>query len=161
MDDAADYRAPWGLVLKIATGLTTVVCLGISVLAVRRAQGVADGMALLPVIILMFAAPFCVRGYRVTADAVLVRRLFWTTRLPRAGLLGAQIEPGVMGRSIRACGNGGLFVFAGLFWNRALGFYRAYVTDFERTVVLRYAGRTVVVSPENPERFVASLNGKV
>jgi hypothetical protein len=35
--------------------------------------------------------------------------------------------------------------------------YRAFVTDPHRTVVLRYAHRTVVVSPDEPEEFIHNL----
>jgi len=55
------------------------------------------------------------------------------------------------------CGNGGFFSFTGLFYNRKLGFHRAFVTDHIRTVVLRFPHRTVVVSPADPEAFVRDL----
>jgi hypothetical protein len=102
-------------------------------------------------------ALFLVRGYRITPDAILVLRPGWTTRLPRAGLLFAEAAPDAMRGSIRLCGNGGFFAFTGLFWNRTLGRHRAFVTDPARTVVLRYAPRTVVISPADPAVFVSEL----
>jgi hypothetical protein len=51
-----------------------------------------------------------------------------------------------------------MFSITGLFRNRALGNYRAFVTDLTQTVVLRFPKRTVVVSPQNPERFVADIS---
>jgi hypothetical protein len=102
-------------------------------------------------------ALFMVRGYRVTPDAILVLRPGWVTRLPRAGLLSADFEPGALRRSLRLCGNGGFFSFTGLYWNRELGRHRVFVTDGQRTVVLRYGHRTVVVSPDQPGEFVREL----
>ncbi len=62
-----------------------------------------------------------------------------------------------MSKSLRTCGNGGFFSFTGFYRNKALGAYRAYVTDLHQTVVLRYSDRTVVVSPESPEEFAREL----
>src|SRR3954464_11996498 len=98
-------------------------------------------------------ALFTIRGYTVTPDALLVHRLFWTTRLPLAGLQSAQFEPNAMRWSIRTFGNGGLFSFTGWYRNKALGAYRAFVTDPHQTVVLHFPNRTVVVSPSVPAEF--------
>lgn len=60
--------------------------------------------------------------------------------------------------SRRICGNGGMFSITGWYRNRALGTYRAFVTNLKDTVVLRFPARTIVISPENPERFVAEIS---
>ncbi len=52
---------------------------------------------------------------------------------------------------------GGLFSFTGSFRNKALGAYRAFVTDPHRTVVLRFPKRTVIVSPDSPEAFLHEI----
>jgi hypothetical protein len=59
--------------------------------------------------------------------------------------------------SFRLFGNGGMFSFTGWYRNRALGTYRAFVTDLKQTVVLRFEKKTIVLSPENPERFVSEI----
>ena len=56
--------------------------------------------------------------------------------------------------SVRVFGNGGLFSITGRFWNRKLGWYRAYATDPSRAVVLRYPKRTVVITPHDPQHFI-------
>jgi Bacterial PH domain len=68
------------------------------------------------------------------------------------------VVPKAMNKSLRTCGNGGGFSFTGWYWSKSLGFYRAFVTDLNRTVVLRFENRTVVVSPGEPEDFVGELN---
>jgi len=110
-----------------------------------------------PLVVLFSAVPFTIRGYTIAADVLLVHRLFWTTRLPLAGLQSAEFEPEAMRRSIRLFGNAGLFSFTGFFRNKLLGAYRAFVTDQHRTVVMRFLKRTVVVSPAAPEEFVHDL----
>ncbi len=120
-------------------------------------RGTISWVVLLPFTIIAGGALFTIRGYMVTPDAVLVHRLFWTTRLPLTGLQSARFEPDAMSASIRTFGNGGLFSFSGFFRNKALGTYRAFVTDPNRTVVLRFPSRTVVVSPSTPEDFVHEI----
>jgi len=152
------YKAPWSATLIIVSSLATIICLfmvfSISRF-VHRALLIAN---LLPLIVILGALPFIIRGYIVTPDAILVRQLFWVKRLPLKDLLSANFELDAMRGSIRTFGNGGMFSFTGLFRNKSLGGYRAFVTDQHRTVVLRYSDRTIVISPEKPEEFVRSVN---
>lgn len=155
------YKAPWGVPLVLTSSLFTVLCVGAFVATPVLLGGSTHPIVIaaqwLPFLILLGCLPFVVLGYTVTGDAILIRRLFWTTRLERAGLESAEAFPNVMLRSVRAFGNGGGFSFTGWYWNKQLRFYRAYVTDFKRTVVLRFHGRTVVLSPDTPEDFVNEL----
>jgi hypothetical protein len=50
-----------------------------------------------------------------------------------------------------------MFCFAGAFHNKKLGSYRAFATDNNRTVILKFSNRTVVVTPDNPEEFVKRI----
>ncbi len=156
------YKATWSTLLIVMSVLATVLCIGIA-FAVCFLPGPVSGgwpgtvLRWLPVVLLPGAALFVVRGYTITPDAILVHRLFWDTRLPREGLLSAGFEPGAMRRSIRTCGNGGLFSFTGWYWSKSLKAYRAFVTDQNRTVVLRYERQTFVVSPDDPGDFVRVL----
>lgn len=114
-------------------------------------------MAILPVPIFVVAALFIVRGYTLESHCIVVRRLFGETRLPLRGLKSATYEPGSTRWSLRMGGIGGLFSISGRFYNRKLGSYRALLTDPRRAVVLRYKSKTVVISPDDPSRFVDEL----
>jgi hypothetical protein len=156
------YRAPWGKTLRWSSAglilLTVAIVAGMSWLP-ANAPGWSKALATwcMPVVVLA-CLPFVVRGYTITGEAILIHRLFWTTRLNRSGLTSAAVVPRAMNSSLRTCGNGGGFSFTGWYWNQDLGAYRAFVTDLNRTVVLRFGKRAVVVSPEAPEDFVAELN---
>jgi hypothetical protein len=152
-----DYDAPWSTSLIVISSLVTVFCLGISLGMVWNGGGIFPWLGLLPFAIVIGSAPFTIRGYSITSDAIIVHRLFWATSLPIAGLQSAQFNPNAMSGSIRMFGNGGLFSFTGFFRNKLLGTYRAFVTDPHRTVVLHYFNRTVVISPATPEQFVRYL----
>jgi hypothetical protein len=149
-----NYKAPWGISLIVVSSLATVLCAGIAIGFILSGIRALQWMASLPLAILVGGGMSTIRGYAVTPDAILVRRLFWTTRLPLTGLKSAQFEPDAMRGSIRTFGNGGLFSLSGSFSNKGLGAYRALVTDMHRTVVLRFPSRTVVISPAAPEEFV-------
>ena len=141
----------------IVSSLTTILCIGVAVGLIWRRHPMLPWIAFPPLAIVFGGALFTIRGYTITPEAILVHGLFWTTRLPLANLQSAQFKPHAMRWNIRTFGNGGLFSFSGRFRNRALGAYRALVTDPHRTVVLRFRTRTVVVSPSAPDEFIHDL----
>jgi hypothetical protein len=151
------YTAPWSISLVVVTSVVTVLLLGVTLGMACYGRGAVSWAGWLPLAILVGSVPFVIRGYTVTSDAILVHRLFWATRLPFTDLESAKFEPEAMRGSIRTFGNGGLFSITGYFYNRALGAYRAFVTDPHQTVVLHYSKRTVVVSPSSPEEFVQDI----
>jgi hypothetical protein len=138
-----------------------VVTLLLLAIAFSGFSGFQDARALLgliPLLILGGAALFTIRGYTLSSDAIFVRRLLWETRLPLAQLQSARFEPRAMRWSLRLFGNGGVFSFSGLFRNKTLGLYRAFVTDLHRTVVLHFPKRTIVLSPSDPAEFVRQID---
>lgn len=151
MEDRIHFAAPWGRsVVLVTTGV-----LGVLVLV---AVATPAWMVWLPIAIAIGAAAFAVRGYSVMDGEVVVLRAGWSTRLPIANVQDVRHEPGVTRGSLRVFGIGGLFGWIGLFRNSLLGRYRAYLTDPDRTVVLTFAdGLPVVVSPDDPEAFVAAV----
>ena len=155
-----EYAAPMSRLLVITGTFATLVCLAAGVIVYMQSETEVPMrrlVALLPVLILVVAALFSVRGYLVTADELVIRRLLWTTRFRRADLESATADREALRGSIRLFGNGGLYSFTGLFRSRALGRYHAYVTDPTRTVILRFKQRTIVISPDNPDAFVRDI----
>jgi PH (Pleckstrin Homology) domain-containing protein len=99
---------------------------------------------------------FVVTEYEIGGGQLLVRRLFWQTRVDLRGLLGVQYDPAALRGSWRLFGNGGLFSFSGLFYNARLGRYRLFGTNLRHAVILRLPRGAVVITPENPQAFVAA-----
>ena len=156
------YKAPWCTSLIVVSALATLLCLGLTFgipwfPAPKHCGEVGRWLRWLPMVLIIGSALFTIRGYSISPDAILVRRLLWATCLPRAGLRSAEFVPNAMRKSLRTCGNGGFFSFTGFYWSKSLRSYRAYVTDLRQTVVLRYERRTIVVSPDSPEDFVREL----
>lgn len=164
--DRLDYDAPFCRLLWIVSGLATALLVSLPVIGwvafPPRGFGLARMlMVVTPLVILTGALPFMVRGYLIEPGGLQIRRLGWSTRLSLRELQSAEASPLAMKGSLRLMGNGGLFVFAGWFWSRTLGRYRALVTDPARSVVLRFQDCTVVVSPDAPDEFARTLTGFV
>ncbi len=156
------YQAPWGKTLVVVSVLVTLLCgsavfLPSLIPSFDLSRQSLFWLLWLPVLMIPACAFFTVLGYTITPDAILIRRPFRVTRLPRMGLRSATVQPNAMRGSIRTFGNGGFYSITGWYWSRSLRFYRAFVTDLNRTVVLRYGHRTIVVSPDDPEGFVREL----
>lgn len=156
------FDAPWGTALRVMSVILALALVGIMVLGLYRppvggwlwyAALVATPLALLA------AALLCmVRRYVLTADTLYVQRPGWVTRIDLDGLESVAADAHAMVGSKRLLANGGLFVFAGRFRNPVLGVYRALVNDPHRAVVLRWPDRRIVISPDEPERFVRRLS---
>jgi hypothetical protein len=54
-------------------------------------------------------------------------------------------------------GNDGLGAVAGRFRNKRLGAFRAYLTDTEHAVVLRWPDRCLVISPQQDSFFLEAV----
>ena len=156
------FGAPRGTILAIATPLGIVVLLGLPVVIalVPKGEGsmlIAGITAVVDIAVIAVAALFLIRGYRLDERGLHVERLLWADRIPLTTLRRAWPDSQAMSRSLRLFGNSGFFCIAGLFTNRKLGRYRAFATDPQRAVVLQGAERTIVVTPDEPLRFLAAV----
>lgn len=144
------FAAPWS---RFLTGFTLVL-IGGTVWAVLSAPVL---VALLLVGLMLAAGALSVRGYAVEPGVVRVLRPGWSLDLDLRGLESVDVDPNAMRRAWRVFGMGGLFALVGWFRSRAVGPFRAYATDPKRSVVLRWADRTVVVTPDDPEAFATAI----
>ena len=144
------FDAPW------SRSLTRISLLLVAIAAVMLAVGAWPGVVLLGAV-LVLAGALAVRGYTVEPGAVIIHRPGWQTRLDLSGLESAEPDPTAMRRSIRTFGIGGPFALVGCFRSSRIGAFRAYATDPARAVVLRWPGRTVVVTPDDPASFATAV----
>ena len=158
----AEFSAPWSRSLRLITTAAVVVLVTLAlagfVLGPRQSLVLRLAMAGAPLVVLLGTLVFMVRGYVLTESGIEVRRLGWSTALPLAGLAAVSGEPQGLRGSLRLFGNGGLFAISGWFWNRRIGRFRAYATDPERLVLLRYRdGKKVVVTPDDVQHFIVRV----
>jgi len=158
----ARFSAPWSRSLRVLT--TAAVALLLALVLIGLLAGPRQlwvwrlAMVGVPLVVLVGSLLFMVRGYVLTESQIEVQRLGWSTVLPFAGLAAVSGEPQGLQGSLRLFGNGGLFGISGWFWNRRIGRFRAYATDPERAVLLRYRdGRKVLVTPHDVQHFIVRV----
>ena len=155
------FAAPWSTPLKTMTAATALILAGIAFIGILLGPVGSTiwvlAMVVLPLAMLSVSAFFAIRGYSLSSEALIVQRPGWNSKIDLSGLISAEADPAAMDKSIRNFGNGGMFCIAGVFHNTKLGSYRAFATDPKRAVVLLFPKRTVVVTPDNPQAFVACV----
>jgi hypothetical protein len=158
----AEFSAPWSRSLCLATAGSVAVLLVVMLAGLftgpRQLFVWQVALVGVPLMVMLGALPFMVRGYVLTETHIEVRRLGWSTVLPLNGLVGVTGEPEGLRGSVRLFGNGGLFGISGWYWNRRIGRFRAYATDPGRVVLLRYRdGKKVVVTPHDVQHFIVRV----
>ncbi len=161
MNAPIEFKAPWSPGLRrasmISVGALCLVAVG-AAFAWRQTRVPMTLLAVaLPPVILVVCALCMVQGYVLTGREIVVKRLGWIHRLPIEGLLSVNGDNEAMANSLRLLGNGGLLSYSGYFWNRKTGRYRAFATDPSRAVILNYGKRRIVITPDDPQRFIVRL----
>jgi len=152
-----EFRAPWSnslVVMTCATVALAAVVIGVAIFASLVPPLVAAALLIAAVLLIGVGLAGRVRGYTLTEDSVTVRRGMWNTRLPLAGLRSVTGDIEAMRGASRLLIVDGVFSFTGRYWSVKLGWFRALATDPSRAVVLRYANRTIVISPHDPQQFI-------
>ncbi|MBN1464287.1 hypothetical protein JXA02_00905 [candidate division KSB1 bacterium] len=164
MSQLHSYRAPWGRSLKLMTLFGSVILIGIPLFSLSAPPDEKTARLIMlgiPLTILIGVLLFIIRSYELENGALKIRRLLWRTVIDLGALQDIEIKPNAMAGSIRTFGNGGFFSFSGLFKNKELGSYRAFVTDPRQCIVLRFPNRVIVVSPDRQNEFVAIVKDAV
>ncbi|MCY3713860.1 MAG: PH domain-containing protein [Gemmatimonadetes bacterium] len=159
------FGAPWSTSVKTITILVIVTLGFVVIVGISLLEDAGSGSSILivlstivmPVLTLIASAIWMIRRYVIEGETLQVQRLGWQSKLDLKELESVEVDPEAMDKSLRTFGVGGLFCFCGRFRNKKLGAYRAYATDPKRSVVMKFRDRTVVVSPDRPDDFVASV----
>ncbi len=108
--------------------------------------------ATLQIGLLVYLASYKILAYIVTEDSLIVRYWGRPVTIPLADLASATVDPEAMRVPIR---RGIAFSIMGVQKSNTWGAYRAYASDPGRAVVLSFADRRIVVTPDRPEEFAA------
>ena len=114
-----------------------------------------------PAIVFVIWYGALVRRYRLLGDEIVVERAWLTARLPLAGLTTVESDREALRGAWKIMGNDGLGAYAGRFRSRKLGKFRAYVSDPDCAVVLRWPDRCLVVSPAQPSEFIDAVRARL
>lgn len=162
--ETLDFAAPIGTRVRVVTALVGVILVAIGVMPIflgsvgaRSPQAAWLGSAIaLPIVVAVLLLAV-VRGYRLVGEELHVIRLGRVNRYPLAGLEEVESNRSAMAHAWKKWGNDGLGAVTGSFSSKQLGAFEALLTDVEQAVVLRWPGRTLVVSPDRAAFFVESV----
>lgn len=163
--DAEFAPAPIGTRVRFVTLLSAVAAFAMTVAAPLFMQRerhpppwpvyLAIGIAPAVLAVIWFTAR--IRRYRLVGEELQIQLPLRTVRFPLEGLKDVVPDREALRGARKIAGNDGLGAVSGRFRSKRLGGFRAYVTDGERAVVLRWPDRCVVISPDQPSWFVETM----
>lgn len=155
MNQKYQYRAPWDILMSIITIAVIVLLVGLNIIT----GSISGTPTVIAIAAVLGCAAFGVFGYSIQDRKIKVLRLGWSKDISISDIQSVNFVPNAMMGSIRTFGNGGVFGYIGHFRNGILGNYQAYVTHRRKTVVIRTTeNKHIVISPDDPEQFVSTLN---
>jgi hypothetical protein len=142
---------------QIISAGAVVLLVAIPLMAIRSGT-VAIVLALFSAAAIALAYGYSPRGFEISDGAFRVKRLMGDVVFPLTSLRFVRdANPADFRGSVRLWASGGLFGYYGLFWSKALGKSKWYVTDRSKAIVLTNGSQTVLVSPEDHDGFVAAI----
>jgi hypothetical protein len=155
-NSSSTYSASYDSVTKFISACVCVLLIG----AVAATRSVFA--ACLAVLVIGLSYAYSPRSYLISEGSVFVRRLIGRVGIPLDDIREVRAaEPGDFKGCIRLFGNGGLFGYYGLYRTSKLGKCSWYVTQRDNGVILITREKTVVLSPDDVNGFVAVLKTAV
>lgn len=142
---------------RIVTAGVMLVLLPSLLIAMHNAA-MAAAVALALAVVIGLAYAYSPRDFEIRDDEFHIKRLIGDVVIPLTQLRFVRDATRADFRGcVRLWGSGGLFGYYGLFWSKALGKSRWYVTDRSKAIVVTDGSQTVLVSPEDRDGFVAAI----
>jgi len=160
MSKSETFWAPMDRLTLSITLVAAGMCMGLPIYFYKKfpnPTALSLALCIFPIVVFLLVSLFAIKSYHLEDGVLRIKRTLWSTRLPLQPLESVALVPGAMAKSWRLWGIGGMFGWIGWFRNKPLGNYRAWVTDRNQTVVFISGGKTYVVSPMDPEKFVRAL----
>lgn len=147
-----NFSASYDSTVKVITAVVIGILVFVFI-AIRSA--LAGGVGLAVIILPYLYSP---GGYAISERLLIVRRLIGDVRIPLDNLGEVRTASADDFRGcMRLWGNGGLFGYYGLFSTTVLGRSTWYMTNRANAVIVRTAGKTVLVSPDDVDAFIAAV----
>jgi hypothetical protein len=110
------------------------------------------------VAIIVLSYAYSPRGYAIQERTIVVKRLIGNARISLDGVSELRKADADDFRGcIRLFGDGGLFGYYGLFRTSKLGKCWWYVTNRSNAMIVITGAKTVVISPDDVDGFIAAI----
>ena len=110
-----------------------------------------------PAVFALFWYAARIRRYCLVGDELRIELPLRTVRFPLSGLVSVTPDREALRGAWKMSGNDGFGVISGRFRSKRLGAFRAYLTDAEHAVVLRWPDRCLVISPHQHSYFIETV----
>ncbi len=163
------FKASMDNTTKVMTALVILILAGVSVLPAKEllAPDVSRGDVIRNVLVLVFllAVPvgtwmYAPSWYEINAGRLVIHRNVGQVSIALSEIAEVKQQDGVIGRSIRTFGVGGLFGFYGKFYTDGVGSATFYATQRKNWVWVKLkSGKNILLTPDMPEEFAGRLRG--
>jgi len=162
------FELPWDRTLRVTTTLYVLLLLGLGlgVGAILLAQADGDPVArlagLAPLLVMAGAIPLtwalAPRALVVGQGLLRIERPLRPVELPLSEVrVVGRLPREALSGLLRTGGSGGAFGYYGRYWSRRLGAIRLYATRRDEYVLVDTATGRFVVTPDDPDAFVAAV----
>lgn len=161
------YKASMDNTTKVMTALVILILAGVSILPAKEllAPDASRGDVIRNVLVLVFlvAVPvgtwmFAPSRYEINAGSLIIHRNVGQVSIALSEIAEVKQQDGVLGRSIRTFGVGGLFGFYGKFYTDGVGSATFYATQKKNWVWVKLKnGKSILLTPDMPEEFAGRL----
>jgi hypothetical protein len=151
---------------NLAKGVTIGVTVFFAAIIVGQYSIIKDAGQAIPIyttiaLLLIYFIAFAFRPihYVVTADKLIIHRLFADVKIDRSQIKSVELlDKEKIGWAIRIFGVGGLFGYYGKFTNTKIGSMTWYATRRNKTVLVKTLdNKKIILTPDEPEKFVANF----
>ncbi|MFN7920952.1 MAG: PH domain-containing protein [Bryobacteraceae bacterium] len=155
---SATFAVRYDRMTKIVSAAAIALVVALPLLLLSAGTIATILAASLSVAVIGLSYAYSPRGYEISGGAFRVKRLIGDIVVPldRLRFVRDATAADFWG-CVRLWGSGGLFGYYGKYWSKALGRSTWYVTDRNKAVVVTDGERTMLVSPEDRDQFVAAI----
>lgn len=163
------YKASMDNTTRVMTTLVILILAGVSILPIRRllAPDVSSGEVIINTLVLVFIVAMLVgtwiyapSWYEIGAGSLVIHRNLGKVSISLSEIAEVKQQDGVLGRSFRTFGVGGVFGFYGKFYTDGIGSATFYATQKKNWVWVKLKnGKNILLTPDLPGEFVSRLRG--
>ena len=159
------FGASWEKKLSTISSLVTVILILVALETVGKAsrfdsETIALRIGLAALIVLN--SIFClIRGYSITPDTIEINHIGRAKKFKIRDITDIEKVPLGARNGFGLCGIWGIYSFTGIAINSTYGIHKRYLTNRSNAVALKFGKKTVVVSPDDPDRFIQEVQGKI
>ncbi len=161
------YKASMDNTTKVITTLVVLLLVGVEIMPVKRllspditfGEVISHTLVLLLLVAMLVGTwMFAPSHYEIDAGHLVIHRNVGQVTIPLGEIAEVKRQDGVLGRSFRTFGVGGVFGFYGKFHTDGVGSATFYATQRKNWVwVKQKSGKNILLTPDMPEEFVGRM----